>query len=645
MAHVSGSIGEEVEVLRAIYGEDAVRISAKQSASDGICIEVDLQPLVEDGNALLVWVSLAVHLPDGYPSKAVPKLEVDRSRGVGDVAIDAMKDAATHAIEAYGLQEGGCLAPILSEVSDALGKSVSECSICMMDCDPGDAVFVACGCVFHLSCLDQWRGLKDREKSDKADAATQSIKSERDSLICQCEEATTHTEELQLQVSAAQTALDEAAKWAMTLQKRAAAAAAGIEEEEEVEEEESDCVSDEDEDGEEDEKWGTPQPSMAVDWGKGKKKNYKASTTRNKRRPRKYLNRIQDKIDEQKAASKDADSEEVAEAVRSWEKATFEVKEAKSILEKIQDDERKAQDKHAKLTADMAYMEHYLAEERGTFTSVPLLCPVCQNAVDDPGARGPAAESPEAEGKQREELEERERHERHERHEQEREEREERGAAEVAAVEDKLLFMMTKGAAGRLTKARAVTSHLDDDASAPQLGAANQGLSFEEKDDAVGGEQHVSSTAHHRRHPKFKAKQEQSDMLGERSAEDAGSSIVAGGTTKESATSKPGHGKRSTRDDSNCGAKTTEEELLAVVGQLMDAFSQNMVSRGDLLHAFAELMETLDERKATDRELRDVLVEMTSTLSEDVGRSTMRRQCGGRRSGKTGTEKKTSPAD
>lgn len=63
---------------------------------------------------------------------------------------------------------------------------VSECYICMMDCDPsplilihfwsflapyycdasfgdqGSAIFVACNCVFHRDCLEEWRGLKDK---------------------------------------------------------------------------------------------------------------------------------------------------------------------------------------------------------------------------------------------------------------------------------------------------------------------------------------------------------------------------------------------------------------------------------------------------------------------------------------------------
>lgn len=71
-----------------------------------------------------------------------------------------------------------------------------------MDCDPGSAVFVACNCVFHRQCLEEWRGLKDREKVAKADVATESIKSQRDALQRLCAEAEEQLEGAEKQAGA-----------------------------------------------------------------------------------------------------------------------------------------------------------------------------------------------------------------------------------------------------------------------------------------------------------------------------------------------------------------------------------------------------------------------------------------------------------
>ncbi|CAE8706595.1 unnamed protein product, partial [Polarella glacialis] len=446
--------------------EEAIRIIEPRPKKDDeeggeelLSLEVDLQPMAEDGTQL-VWVTLFIQVPAGYPSQAVPQVEVKKSRGIGDVAIEAMMEAAKHSATAHGLQEIGCLAPVLSEIKDALGKAVSECSICMMDCDAGESVFVACGCVFHQACLDQWRGLKDKEKSDKADGATTSIKAERDSLIRQLAAAEECVEEAAREVSGAQTTSEEAIKWAMTLQKRASAAAGNEDDEEEVEgsEEGSDEGSEEDDDDDRNEsKWGAPEVSIAEGWGKCKKKNYKPSTTKNRKRPRKYLNRIEEKLEEMKKDAKITDTDEVREAVRKWEKATFELKEAKAILEKTQDDEKKAQEKAVRLAADVEYMNGHLREERAKFTSLPLLCPVCQNDVDDTTEAGKlaaddgkAVEAADVDNFQATEGEIREA--------AERDRKLKVGAAQVAAVEDKLLFMMSKGAVGKLSPPSAAAS-------------------------------------------------------------------------------------------------------------------------------------------------------------------------------------------
>ncbi|CAE8642812.1 unnamed protein product [Polarella glacialis] len=571
-------IAEEVEVLRAIYGDEAIRIIEPRPKKDDeeggeelLSLEVDLQPMAEDGTQL-VWVTLFIQVPAGYPSQAVPQVEVKKSRGIGDVAIEAMMEAAKHSATAHGLQEIGCLAPVLSEIKDALGKAVSECSICMMDCDAGESVFVACGCVFHQACLDQWRGLKDKEKSDKADGATTSIKAERDSLIRQLAAAEECVEEAAREVSGAQTTSEEAIKWAMTLQKRASAAAGNEDDEEEVEgsEEGSDEGSEEDDDDDRNEsKWGAPEVSIAEGWGKCKKKNYKPSTTKNRKRPRKYLNRIEEKLEEMKKDAKITDTDEVREAVRKWEKATFELKEAKAILEKTQDDEKKAQEKAVRLAADVEYMNGHLREERAKFTSLPLLCPVCQNDVDDTTEAGKlaaddgkAVEAADVDNFQATEGEIREA--------AERDRKLKVGAAQVAAVEDKLLFMMSKGAVGKLS---------------PPSAAASR----------------------------------QAEVLC-RDREEEGGSDGKGRGNKLHATKQPKSKARKAQTQ-----KTTDEELMETMSLLMEAYGEDSVDAQDLLDAFSELMEVLSDKSPTDREMKEVLAEMIETLHEDQ-RQQARRQ-------------------
>ncbi|CAK9080323.1 unnamed protein product [Durusdinium trenchii] len=345
---------QEIEILRAIYGEEPVRLVQRKKAEDEetppiCCLEVDLEPMSEEG-IQLVWVTLQLIVPAGYPSNATPTILVEKSRGIGDVATEAMMDAAEKARQQYGLQEEGCLAPLLSEVKDALGKAVSECYICMMDCDPGSAIFVACNCVFHRECLEEWRGLKDQEKISKADAATESIKSQRDALERLCAEADEQVEEAEKQVAFAQLQVDRAAVGVEQAMKKAQATAEDDEEQIPSEEEANDQEAEESESSVEldtvdyrnEARWGAPEVSLGgLYHNKHTKKNWHPSVRMNRKRPKKYLKRIDEKLEEMKKEGKRQLSEEMSQAVTKWEKAQFEHKEAKLVLEKDQENLKK----------------------------------------------------------------------------------------------------------------------------------------------------------------------------------------------------------------------------------------------------------------------------------------------------------------
>eukprot|EP00913_Durusdinium_trenchii_P028640 g26860.t1 len=478
---------QEIEILRAIYGEEPVRLVQRKKAEDeesgrtplyqriGVAtIEATrgntsyLNALVlrpEDASELMqalnlpfdwsslldestkpssqqmveVWVTLQLIVPAGYPSNATPTILVEKSRGIGDVATEAMMDAAEKARQQYGLQEEGCLAPLLSEVKDALGKAVSECYICMMDCDPGSAIFVACNCVFHRECLEEWRGLKDQEKISKADAATESIKSQRDALERLCAEADEQVEEAEKQVAFAQLQVDRAAVGVEQAMKKAQATAEDDEEQIPSEEEANDqdaasirqCREAEESessveldtvDYRNEARWGAPEVSLGgLYHNKHTKKNWHPSVRMNRKRPKKYLKRIDEKLEEMKKEGKRQLSEEMSQAVTKWEKAQFEHKEAKLVLEKDQENLKKLKEKAEKLQGELdpgfevsdcsndlrtlsqmgavwqeveefaegtrkhrreEWTNNYLGEERAKFTSLPLLCPVCQNEVD-----------------------------------------------------------------------------------------------------------------------------------------------------------------------------------------------------------------------------------------------------------------------
>eukprot|EP00434_Breviolum_minutum_P024666 symbB.v1.2.021783.t2/scaffold1902.1/size96554/5 len=297
-------VAQEIEILRAIYGEEPVRLIQHKKTDDEetptiCCLEVDLEPMTEEG-VQLVCATLQLRIPEGYPTSSTPKVFVERSRGIGDVATEAMMDAAEKAVQHYGLQEEGCLAPLLSEVKDALGKAVSECYICMMDCDPSSAIFVACNCVFHRDCLEEWRGLKDKEKTAKADAATESIKSQRDALERLCTEADEQVEEADKQVAYSQLQVDRAASAVEQAMKKAQATAEDDEEQVPSEDEANEDAEDSDSSVELDTvdyrneaRWGAPEVSLGgLYHNKHTKKNWHPSVRMNRKRPKKYLKRV-----------------------------------------------------------------------------------------------------------------------------------------------------------------------------------------------------------------------------------------------------------------------------------------------------------------------------------------------------------------
>lgn len=598
-------LSEEVEVLRAIYGDEAVRVVDPPIGHQPgtYSLEVDLQPLVEEGSAALVWVMLTIQVPPGYPLEAVPKVEVEKSRGIGDVAIEAMMDAAKTGIKSHGLQEGGCLAPLLGEINDALGKVVSECSICMMECEPSDATFVACGCVFHQACLGQWRELKDKEKEDKALAATTSIKSERDALARQLLEAEQSLEEMSLSVVSSQQALDEAVKWSLTLQKRASIAAGNEEEEEEVDEDEMHS-SDESEEDDED-RWGTPQPSMAVGWGTGKKKRWKASTTRNKRRPRKYLRWIEDKLDEMKAAAKLNTTEEVAEAVRQWEKAQHEAKEAQLVLNKAQEDERKAQERVQRVAADLAYMNNYLDEEKAKFTSLPLLCPVCQNNVDgelqlrniqreeEDSSKDDSPSKQQAAEKAAEEAAAEEA-----RLAEEQRRRYKEQAARIAAVEGQMLKKMA---------AKMVTG------TSPASSSGANPVGQEESEAEESAEPLQEVVPSRVLSPPRAALPDEKPPSPTKAAPPPVVEPLPPSAPLPSSDLEARQKRKAMRAEAR---RKADEELIATIGQLMEAYQLETVSSEELIVAFDDLLSMLGNKRETDREIREVVIQMVESLEE-----------------------------
>lgn len=197
---------EELEVVRAIYGEDAVQ--ATESPIGGVALRlcVDLQPRVEQG-AALVSVSLAIDLPEDYPAAARPRVSVERSRGLGDAKLRTLMLAAESAITEHGGQDMCCVSQLLADVSDALdaANDTSECNICLLECGPGQEVIrTECDHIFHSVCIGRWAAIRFAESEAAAAESTSSARSERDALQRELAEAVVHETETGLRADGLQ---------------------------------------------------------------------------------------------------------------------------------------------------------------------------------------------------------------------------------------------------------------------------------------------------------------------------------------------------------------------------------------------------------------------------------------------------------
>lgn len=231
-------MAEEAEVVRAIYGEDAVRICA-DSETAAARVEVDLHPRVEEG-AALVWATLALRLPPGYPGSAAPQASVERSRGLGDSAVSSLLAAARAAIAVHGLAEDGCVCQILAEVSEALdaANDESECNICLFPCGGrggGTPVHLVCDHVYHAACLGRWAAIKAAEAEVAAGDSMRSTRAQRDALARDSAEAAARVVETGARVTevrdevAVRTARRDAARGRLRLEDPGAEDSDGLE--------------------------------------------------------------------------------------------------------------------------------------------------------------------------------------------------------------------------------------------------------------------------------------------------------------------------------------------------------------------------------------------------------------------------------
>lgn len=196
MSQLPEAVESEVELVKAIYGDEAVDVNLDREA----VVLVDLQPRVGQGTAL-VSATVALRLPDGYPGQAMPEVCVERSRGLTDSGLASLLSAAKAFLQSNGLAEEGCLCPLLEEVSEALDQAndESECLICLQVCGSvtdASVVHAPCDHIFHAACLGRWAELKISEAREAAADKTQSIRSQRDSLSRELAELSCTTTDL-----------------------------------------------------------------------------------------------------------------------------------------------------------------------------------------------------------------------------------------------------------------------------------------------------------------------------------------------------------------------------------------------------------------------------------------------------------------
>lgn len=195
-------IEDEVDVVKAIYGEDAVRLLRGRDPNT-VALEVSLHPRVEQG-AALVSATVSLSLPAGYPCTAEPQVSVERSRGLSDSSLAKLLQAAKVAVASHGLAEDGCVCQLLAEMSEALdaANDESECNICLSPCggaSDGSVVHAPCHHVYHAGCLSRWAAIKAAEAQAAAGDAMRSAVAQRDALLRDVAEAEVKVQEMALQ--------------------------------------------------------------------------------------------------------------------------------------------------------------------------------------------------------------------------------------------------------------------------------------------------------------------------------------------------------------------------------------------------------------------------------------------------------------
>lgn len=194
---MSPEADEEIELLKAIYGDEAVELRDQR-------VLVSLQPRVGQGTAL-VSATVALCLPDGYPAVA-PEVMIEKSRGLMDSGVSALTAAAKAAVEQYGAGEDGCLCQVMAEVNEALdlANDESECLICLQACGSvtdASVVHAPCDHVYHATCLGHWANLKKSEARAAVEDSTQSVRSQRDALAREVAELSAQLVDLAEEIS------------------------------------------------------------------------------------------------------------------------------------------------------------------------------------------------------------------------------------------------------------------------------------------------------------------------------------------------------------------------------------------------------------------------------------------------------------
>lgn len=385
-------VAEEVEGVQSTYGLESVLLHKELDARHpgATRLEIEVRPRGEEANTL-VWVTLLVTLPVGYPLEAVPRVEVWRSRGINDTQVRAALEAADAAIERDGRQDCGCLVSIVIEVASALASSLSECAICQEICKASEAIDAPCGDVFHESCLRDWADLKKVKRVAEADKATEPVVAQLEAIRRDIVQAEEHEESTQRELQQQQLRVQEAEQWLAKAQRKARVAMGEEvgDSEEEDEEDSGEEVGEEEEESSDDNdgRDGRHQKIKFnnTGWGSGKKKNHQPSSTRNKKRPKKYLNQVENIVEERREKAKAELIQKADPQILAWQRANQDLKEAKALLDRVRTDLYKDEKKTEDLKADLEELEQARQAQRNSIIKVTIPCPVCQNPLDPDG--------------------------------------------------------------------------------------------------------------------------------------------------------------------------------------------------------------------------------------------------------------------